>query len=69
MAQCASNAQIKTMTNSVLSSIILLGFDIQTAQEQHKILLNSTTFAKPNSRGNQFFFCQNRLIFYIHKKI
>ena len=63
MAQCASNAQIKTMTNSVLSSIILLGFDIQTAQEQHKILLNSTTFAKPNSRGNQFFFLSKSTYF------
>ena len=40
------------MTNSVLAKISFLGFDIQSNEKQHKIILNATTFAKPNTKGN-----------------
>ncbi len=52
------NLQIKLMTNSVLAKISFLGFDIQANEKQHKIILNATTFAKPNPKGNYYLFIQ-----------
>jgi len=45
------NLQIKLMTNALLIKISFLGFDLQSNEKQHKIVLNSATFAKPNPKG------------------
>lgn len=45
------NLQIKLLTNGVLSTINYFGFDIPANEKQHKITLNSLTFAKPNPKG------------------
>ena len=56
MNQCSNhNLQIKLITNSVLSAVSFLGFDVQSNEKHHKIILNSLTFAKPNQKGSLFY--------------
>jgi hypothetical protein len=53
---------IKSMTNSVLSIIQILGFDIQSNEKEHRIQLNTNTFTIPNSKAFEvilhFLLCQ-----------
>jgi hypothetical protein len=60
--QQISQYLIKSMTNSVLSVIQILGFDIQSNEKEHRIQLNTNTFMKPNSKAFEvilhFLLCQ-----------
>lgn len=53
---------IKLMTNGVLSTIQLCGFDLQANEKQHKIQFNLNLFSKPNLKAFEvivhFLLCQ-----------
>ena len=53
---------IKMMTNDIISTLQLFGFDFQTHEKKNKLVFNSVMFSKPNSKAFeviiQFLFVQ-----------
>ena len=57
-----THAIIKQMTNGIISTVQLFGFDVASNEKQYKISLNATSFTKPNPKAFElivhFLLCQ-----------
>jgi hypothetical protein len=53
---------VKSMTNSILTTIQVFGFDVKANEKEHKIQFNTSLFVRPNQKAFDviihFLFCQ-----------